>query len=81
MRTFQRLTLVLAVLSTFCGMAALAVDPVPLAPKCENLINNGRGKGPRHHCDPLCGPCEVVVCDGTGWCKFHCEPIPGCTPA
>jgi hypothetical protein len=82
MRTFQRLTLALAVLSMFCGVVALADDPVPLAPKCNNLGNQGRGKGPIHHCDPLCfDPCEQVVCDGTGWCKWHCEPIPGCTPA
>ena len=80
MRTFQRLTLGIAVLSMFCGLAVLAEDPVPLDAKC-NPGGQGRGKGPKPRCEPFCGSCQQVVCDGPGGCRWHCEPIPDCVPS
>jgi hypothetical protein len=82
MRTTQRLVLVAAVAAMFCGVAALAVDPVPLDAKCNPGGPNGRGKKQGHlQCEPLCfNSCERVVCDGPGHCQWHCEPIPGCVP-
>ena len=82
MRTAQRLVLVAAVVAMFSGVAALAVDPVPLDTGWCKLQGRGQDqeRGQSRHCDPICGPCERVVCDGMGQCKFHCEPIPDCTP-
>jgi len=83
MRPAPRLVLMIALVAMFCGVAALAEDPVPVAQKCNVTPpgqENGRGKG-HIKCDPFCSSsCERVVCDGPGVCKWHCEPIPGCTP-
>jgi hypothetical protein len=78
MRTLQRLAFAIGITAMFCGVAAIAADTIPLAPKCH-AGNNGRGKG--RQCEPLCfNPCEQVVCDPGGVCRWHCEPIPGCVP-
>lgn len=83
MRQAPRLVLAMAIVSLFCGVAALAEAPVPLDSKC-NLIppghDNGRGKK-TILCEPFCGSCQRLVCDGPGVCNWHCEPIPGCSPA
>ena len=78
MRAFRRLVVAFALVSMFCGIAALAADTIGRKDGAGNCRQPVHGR--RHHCDPLCGPCEVVVCDGTGWCKYHCEPIDGCVP-
>jgi hypothetical protein len=81
MRAFQRLTLAIATLSMFCGLAVLAEDPVQVAPQCNHRGSTGRGKGPPPKCEPISiQPCERIVCDSAGLCQWHCEPIPGCVP-
>jgi hypothetical protein len=77
MKTVRRFVLVFVAASFFFGLAALAVPPPDNGGGNCNPIS---GQGRRRHCDPICGVCQQVVCDGTGWCKYHCEDIPGCVP-
>ena len=76
MTTIKRLVSAFAVFSLAIGIATLATPIVAkdIGGNCVPVP----GKGRRHHCDVLCTPCQQAVCDGTGWCKYHCEDIPGC---
>lgn len=74
----RHLVPVAATIAFALGFAVLLSAAPTGAASCTNP-KPGNGK---HECSLKCGPCETAVCEkGGGWCNYHCEPIPGCTPS